>query len=314
MSTNIIPSISVVTTMYKSDEFLNEFYQRTIKSVKEITNNYEIIMINDGCPNNSFDIAKKIANKDQNVKIINLSCNFGHHKAIMTGLSYAIGGYIFLIDCDLEEQPEDLNKFWDKINEEKSDVVVSVLQNRKGGFFEKYIDGLFYTVFNFLSDKKIPKNTSTITLMKRNYVDALLLYKEQNLFFHGLRSLAGFKQSIIKIIKHSRSGNRTYTLTKRIKLFINCITSFSSRPLYYIFVLGIIISFTSIIFGGYLFYRKIFYSYALSGWTSLMVSIWFIGGIITLCLGIIAIYLAKIFIEVKNRPYTIVESIYSKKR
>jgi len=218
-----------------------------------------------------------------------------------------------LIDCDLEEQPEDLIEFYQKMLDKQCDAVVSQLFKRKGGFVEKYIDGLFYTFFNFLSESKIPKNTSTMTLMNEKFRNALVEYKERSLYFHGIRSLIGFKQEIVHINKSRRESARTYTTQKKLALLINCITAFSAKPLYYISYLGGIISAGSFIFIAKLLFDKIFFSIPIEGWTSLMVSIWFIGGVILLSLGVVAIYLAKIFTEVKNRPYSTISEIYTTK-
>ncbi len=302
--------ISIVTTMYKSDDFLNEFHRRVSKVAIQITPDYEIIFINDGCPQNSLLIAKCIADNDSHVKVVNLSRNFGHHKAMMTGLGRASGDYIFLLDCDLEEQPEDLLVFYKKMQDTNCDVVISQLIKRKGGFCEKYIDGLFYTLFNFLSESKIPKNTSTMTLMNKRFKEDLVKYQEKNIYFHGVRSLIGFHQEIVYIDKIKRFGVRTYTTSKKLALLVNSVTSFSAKPLYYISYLGAFIFCISFLFIAKLVFDKIFFSVPIEGWTSVMVSIWFIGGIILLSLGVVAIYLAKIFTEVKDRPYSTISEVY----
>ena len=304
--------LSIVTTTYKSTEFLREFHLRMSNVVKKITDDYEIIFVNDGCPDGSLRVLREIVNQDGKSKLINLSRNFGHHKAMMTGIEHTQGDYIFTIDCDLEEQPEELVKFYQKILQDDDDCINSVIHARKGGLIERKFDGLFYPVFNFLSNQKIAKNLCTASLMSKRYVASLVKYREQVCYLAGIKALNGFKKSCISIKKTSREGKRSYNFLRRVALAVDSITSFSSKPLYYIFYLGTFISSCSTIFGFWLLYKKLFQSVRIEGWSSIMVSLWFIAGVITMSLGIISIYLAKIFTEITPRPYVTIEGIYQK--
>ena len=141
--------LSIVTTLYKSSEYVEEFYKRITKEAKKITDDYEIIFVDDGSPDDSLKKCVSLHKQDQKIKVIELSRNFGHHKAIMTGLSYAKGDFVFLIDSDLEEDPEFLEIFWEELQSgEDLDVVYGLQKSRKGGWFEKFSGGLFYKVFN----------------------------------------------------------------------------------------------------------------------------------------------------------------------
>jgi putative glycosyltransferase len=305
--------LSIVTTMYYSSPYLNEFYERITKEAEKITNDYEIIFVDDGSPDDSLDKAVKIQKNDSKVKVIELSRNFGHHKAIMTGLSHANGEYIFLIDIDLEEEPELLSKFWNEINSHNNiDAVYGVQEIRKGKIFERWSGNLFYKIFNKLTSVKIPKNLVTCRLTNKKYNEALISFKEQEIFLAGLWVLLGFKQLPIKIKKHSYSKT-TYSFSKKVSITLNAIFSFSNTPLKFIFYLGISISIISSLYIFYLLFNKFFYNIAITGWTSIVISIWFLGGLIIFSLGIIGIYLSKIFIETKNRPYTIIKEIYETK-
>lgn len=304
--------LSIVTTLYKSSPYVDEFYTRLSKEAKKITDDYEIIFVEDGSPDDSLQKAVALYEKDNKVKVIELSRNFGHHKAIMTGLSHARGEFVFLIDSDLEEEPELLGKFWKELQKEKDiDVVYGVQESRKGGWFEKYSGGLFWKLINFMSPIKIPSNMITARLMTNKYNQSLITYKESEIFIGGIWAHAGFKQKEIEVKKGSQSET-TYTLKRKLELFINSITSFSSKPLIYIFYIGLITTFFSTIYILKLVVNKLFFGLAFEGWTSLIVSVWFFGGLIILLLGIIGIYLSKIFIEVKQRPYTIVRNIFNK--
>ena len=143
--------LSIVTTLYKSSPYIDEFYARISKEAQKITDDYEIIFVDDGSPDDSLQKAVALYEKDSKVKVIELSRNFGHHKAIMTGLSHAKGEFVFLIDSDLEEEPELLGKFWEELHKEKElDVVFGVQESRKGGWFEKFTGGLFWKLINFM--------------------------------------------------------------------------------------------------------------------------------------------------------------------
>lgn len=302
--------LSIVTTLYKSSPYVNEFYERISVEAKKIADDYEIIFVDDGSPDDSLQKVITLHQQDSKVVVIELSRNFGHHKAIMTGLSHATGDYVFLIDSDLEEEPELLGKFWEVLHKDKDiDVIYGVQETRKGGWFEKWSGSLFWKLINFMSPIKIPSNLITTRLMTKKYNLSLTAYKESEIFIGGIWSHAGFKQRALQVTKGSHSET-TYTLKRKLSLFVNSITSFSSKPLMYIFYIGLITTFISTIFILKLIIDKLFFGLAFKGWTSLIVSVWFFGGLIILLLGTIGIYLSKIFIEVKNRPYTIIRNTY----
>jgi putative glycosyltransferase len=301
--------LSIVTTMYWSETYLEEFYQRCKTEVQKITNDYEIIFVNDGSPDHSLQKAIKLSERDDQVVVVDLSRNFGHHKAMMTGLSYTSGDLIFLIDSDLEEEPELLQIFYSRLTEENCDVVFGVQESRKGNIFEKWTGEIFYRIINYLSEIEMPRNIITARLMSRRYVDSLLKFKEQEIFLAGIWYITGFNQIAVEVVKHSTSKT-TYKLKNKVAMVINAVTSFSNKPLLLIFNLGMTITIISFFYILYLIVRKVFYAQSLEGWTSLIVSVWFIGGLIISFIGIVGIYLSKIFIETKSRPYTIIREIY----
>jgi len=301
--------LSIVTTMYFSSSYLKDFYTRICAATQKITDDFEIIFVNDGSPDDALDIAISLYEKDKRVKIIDLSRNFGHHKAMMTGLSHAKGDLIFLIDCDLEEEPELLKGFYEKYVSSEVDVVFGVQQRRKGELFECISGDIFYTLFNFLSTYPVPKNIITARLMSMRYVKALVSYKEQESFMAGLWAITGFKQVPIVVNKHSK-GNSTYDLRRKIAIFVNSITSFSNKPLIYIFYLACFILFLSSIAALHLIIKRVFFGVLLAGWPSTMVSIWMLGGLTIFCIGLVGIYLSKIYTETKQRPYTLIRNIY----
>jgi putative glycosyltransferase len=234
------PHISIVTTLYKSERFLDSFVAQCQTAMFEINcDNYEIVFVNDGSPDQSLDKVLKINETNNHIVAVDLSRNFGHHYAIMAGLNYASGDYIFLIDCDLEVPPTQIPVFYEKfMQEENCDVIFGIQEVRKGSFFERTVGGLFYKFFNSLTDTRIPDNLLTERLMSRRYVDELIKMGDKNIFMAGMMQWVGFKQIPITINKGQREGKSTYTLGKRISLSMQAITSFSSYPLVMLFKIG----------------------------------------------------------------------------
>lgn len=303
--------LSIVTTLYSSAPYLEEFYNRIRTAAEKITSNYEIIFVNDSSPDNSFNIAISLYERDDRVKVIDLSRNFGQHKAMMAGLAHARGELIFLIDCDLEEEPELLETFHSVIKDSGADVVYGVRDTQKSRLFERITVTLFYKLFDLLSSYPVPSNPLNTRLMSQKYVASLLEHREREFYMAGLWAITGFKQVPLIAKKHSK-GSSSYTLRRKISIFVNAITSFSNQPLIFIFYLGCAILFLSSISALYLIVRRIFSGVLLTGWPSLIVSVWLLGGMTIFSLGVIGIYLSKIFLETKQRPYTIIRQIYER--
>jgi putative glycosyltransferase len=302
--------LSIVASMYHSAGSLVEFHRRCAASAAKIgLSDFEFVLVNDGSPDDSLGVALKLRCQDPRVVVVDLSRNFGHHKAMMTGLKHARGELVFLIDCDLEEAPELLESFHAEMQRAPSDVVYGQQESRRGGIFERFSGACFYWILNLLSAYPLPSNVLTARLMTRRYVQSLIRHRDQEVFILGLWSITGFEQRAVKAEKASHSRS-TYTLARKLALTVNAVTSFSNKPLVYIAYLGLSISLVAILCAIYLAIRRIFFGDYLVGWPSLIVSIWLLGGLTILCLGVIAIYLSKIFTETKRRPYTIVRQIH----
>jgi putative glycosyltransferase len=297
--------------LYRSASYLEDFYTRICACAGEITNDYEIIFVNDGSPDNSLDIAMSLYERYDRVRIIDLSRNFGHHKAIMTGLAHAKGALVFLIDSDLEEEPELLRKFYDKLKNSDADVVYGMQETRKGSFIERITGSIFYRMINLLSSHPVPANLLTVRLMSRRYTASLVQHKDREIFLAGLWIITGYKQKPVFVNK-THKGSTTYGFGRKVANLVNAVTSFSNKPLVFIFYLGCMISLISGIAALYLIVRRVLFGIYLAGWPSLIVSIWLLSGIMIWCLGVIGIYLSKIFTETKHRPYTVIRQIYER--
>lgn len=187
--------LSVVATLYRSASYIAEFHRRASAAARQLAgDDYEIVLVNDGSPDDSLDLAVRLAESDEHVLVVDLSRNFGHHKAMMTGLGYARGEQVFLIDSDLEEEPECLLSFAEEMRREPCDVVHGVQEQRKGGWLERWSGLWFYRLFKLLTGFSLPENLVTARLMSRRYVDALLRHKEREVFMAGLWYITGFVQ------------------------------------------------------------------------------------------------------------------------
>lgn len=303
--------LSIVTTLYKSAAYLPEFHRRVTETAEQLGLRFEIIYVNDGSPDDSQAVAEALCDQDARARVLELSRNFGHHKAIMTGLAEARGELVFLIDSDLEEQPEWLGEFFATLRAYGADVVYGVQESRKGGFWERWTGALFYRLFAVLSNCPISRNVVMARLMTRNYVRALVAHEDREVFLAGLLALTGFRQQPVTVRKLSK-GSTTYTFRRKMALLTNAVTSFSVVPLWGIFYLGCSILTLATGAAATAVMQRLF-GQVLSGWTSVIISIWLLGGLCLFALGIIGIYLAKVFAEVKRRPYTIVRKVYGRR-
>lgn len=306
--------LSIVATLYQSAPYIAQFHARTSAAAQAMVGDgYEIVLVNDGSPDDSLSLARQLTEQDPHVVLVDLSRNFGHHKAMMTGLAHAHGEFVFLLDSDLEEEPEWLQRFAQQMQETDCDVVYGVQETRKGNWFERWSGRWFYRSFKAITGMALPENVVTARLMRRSYVDALLRHQEREVFMAGLWHITGFDQRPHLVHKHSASET-TYTLRRKMSLLVNSVTSFSNAPLVSIFYIGVSISLFAIVYIAYLAVHWLFLATPLSGWTSVMASIWLLGGMVISFIGVVGIYLSKIFSETKQRPYTIVRQVYAKRQ
>jgi putative glycosyltransferase len=302
--------LSVVTMLYRSEAWLPEFHRRMTAAAGALTASFEIVYVNDGSPDASAALVRDLRQSDPRVVLVDLSRNFGHHQAAVAGLAQARGGRVFIIDVDLEEQPEWLGRFAQEHGRTRADVVFGVSGIRRGSPFRRRAGTMFWKLFNLLSDVKVPPNPCTVRLMSRRYVDALLRMPEKNLFLAGSYAWLGFEQVPVVVEKAVRPTRSSYTVPRLFSLFLDAVTSFTSYPLRLIFVIGVFIASAALVFGTLLAAWKVAEPDAVAlGWPSVIVSIWFLGGLTIAFLGVIGIYLSKIFLEAKDRPLYVVRSV-----
>lgn len=296
--------ISVVVPMYFEEDNVQLCYDKLSGVLKDYS--YELIFVNDGSTDKTFDLLEALSQKDPNVKVISFSRNFGHQMAVSAGIEYASGDAVVLIDADLQDPPEVILGMIAKW-QEGYDVVYGKRSKREGETaFKKLTAKCFYRFLNHMSDVDIPKDTGDFRLMDRKVVNALLTMPENNRFIRGMVSWVGFKQTYIEYVRLPRQNGETkYPLKKMLHFAADAIIGFSTKPLRMITDLGVL---TILIAIGILVYAIIskIMGNTTAGWTSIMVAISFFSGIQLIGLGIVGEYLARIYDEAKGRPHYIV--------
>lgn len=299
------PHISVVSPVYKAERIVPELVRRIFQSVSSITSNFEIILVCDGSPDNSWVEIDKCCRNDTRVVGINLSRNFGQHNAITAGLKCSRGDWIIVLDCDLQDNPYEIPALYRKATE-GYDIVVTKRLLRKDGFFKRLSSTIFNKFYNFVSGLNIDKSISNFGIYSRAVIDEFNNMGEVARSFQSLISYLGFATAAIELPHSDRfEGKSSYSLKTLFQLGTDVIISNSNKPLKLAIGLGGIVTFISIVL---IIYNFVLYftRNVISGFSSTIISIWFIGGLNMLMLGVFGLYIDKIFNQVKNRPLFII--------
>ena len=303
---NDTPHISVVIPVYECSQFLNDLYTRLKNALEEITGDFEIILVNDASPGNDWDIIQELSTQDKRVKGINFSKNFGQHYAITAGLDHCSGTWVVVMDGDLQDQPEEIKKLYD-LALKGYDIVLGRRNRRKDGFFKRIVSKLFYKLFGYLTETKQDEGIGNFGIYSRNVVNTICNMRENLRFFPTMVRWVGFKKAVVNIDHEKRKyGKSSYSYGKLLKLALNVIIAFSDKPLRLTVKLGFFISFFSFLYALFIVIRAFMGIRSIEGWPSLIVSIWFLSGLIIFILGFIGIYISRIFDETKKRPIYVV--------
>ncbi len=305
------PTISIVCPVYNEEEVIDIFLGNIIAILEKINKTYEIIFINDGSTDDTFNIILNAKTRHKNIFILNLSRNFGKEAALTAGLEYANGEAVIPIDVDLQDPPELIVKFIEKW-EEGYDVVLAKRVDRSSDSFAKKLSAeFFYKIHNKISDISMPNNVGDYRLMSRKVIETLKKLPENQRFMKGLFAWAGYKTAIIEYKRETRvAGDSSFNGWKLWNFALDGITSFSTVPLRIWLYLGIVISILAFIYGSIIIIRTLIFDVDLPGYASLLAAILFLGGIQLIGIGILGEYIGRTYKESKRRPSYIIDEIY----
>ncbi len=300
-------SISVVIPIFGQQSVLEPLASRLGQTLAQLTDTHEIILVNDGSPDQSWEVIKRLAKNNPRIKGINLSRNFGQHHAISAGLDHAQGDWVVVMDGDLQDQPEEIAKLYSGVKK-GFDMALAKRKERQDTLRKKISSKLFYFVFNFLSNASMNNKVANFGIYSKDVIQQIVRMKEQTRFFPAFINWVGFSKVYVDV-NHSQSdgGKSTYNLKKLIRLAEISILSYSDKPIRLTVQMGLSLSFLSILGGVYFICRKLFLGVPITGWTSLMVSLYFIGGLILFNIGVLGLYIGRIFEETKNRPLYLIK-------
>ncbi len=307
--TNKKPKISFVSPVYRAENILEKLVFEINEVMETVSESFEIILVDDRSPDNSWEIMKSLSKKYTQVKSIRLSKNFGQHPTIMAGLSLAKGDWVVVMDCDLQDQPKEVRKLYDKALE-GYDAVLAKRSMRKDTFLKRMSSLLFSKIYGFFTDTKYDNEIANFGIYNRKVIDSILQVSDYIKFFPLFVKFVGFKSVSIEVEHSEREeGSSRYSLSALISLAFNTIISFSNKPLKLFVKFGMLISLLSFLSGIYTIYLSLNGEIEVLGYSSLIVSIWFLSGVVITTIGITGIYIGKIFDQVKKRPVYIIDEI-----
>ena len=299
--------LSIVSPVYKAEQCLQELVSQLETEVVKITTSYEIILVEDCGPDNSWETIEELCLTKTNIIGIKLSRNFGQHYAITAGLDQSIGEWVVVMDCDLQDRPDQILKLYNKALE-GFDIVQGRRENRKDSFFKRGFSWCFYRALAYLSGYSQDNTIANFGIYNRKVINAIVSMRESIRFFPTMVAWVGFKKTSIKIEHSERAeGNSSYTLSKLFNLAFDIILAYSDKPLRIIVKLGLLTSISSFIYLLYNIYKYFSGQIVVLGYMSLIISIWFLSGLVMLMLGIVGLYIGKTFESSKNRPIYIVD-------
>lgn len=300
------PHISVVIPEYRGEKMVSELVERLIKSISIITDSFEIILVNDASPDNTWAAIEHECKKDKRVKGLNLSRNFGQHYAITAGLNYATGDWVIVMDCDLQDVPEEIPNLYKKA-QEGYDIVYARRVVKHVGWWKRFSSTAFHTVFDWLSGSKTDPTIANYGIYCKKSIDAYNAIPQQARAFGAILDIVGFKKGYYNVEQaESARGGSSYSLRKLLKLTFDLIISNTNKPLRFAVELGFCMSAFSFLLALYNLIAKWVGIIQVEGYTTTVFSIWFVGGLMLFVMGIMGLYIGKIFDQVKGHPLYVV--------
>lgn len=299
--------LSIVVPVYQAENIITELISRIKSAVNDIAGDYQIILIDDGSKDNSWKIINDICAVQKNIKALRLSRNFGQQHAITAGLDYAEGDWIVVMDCDLQDRPEEIVRLYNTAME-GYDIVFAKRINRKDTFLTTLFSKLFYSTYSYLTGIKQDASIANFGVYSSKVINVIKNMKEPMRAFSSMARWVGFKRTSIEVEHGERlNGKSSNTISKKVNLALDIMLSYSDKPLKIIVSIGFLISMASFIAALLLLYRYLKGEIVVLGYTSIMISVWLLGGVIIFILGVVGLYIAKIFSGVKDRPLYIVD-------
>lgn len=299
--------ISVVVPVYKGEPFMDDLYKRVAGTLNSTEYQFELILVNDQSPDNSWEKIEQLASNYQEVVGLNLSRNFGQHAAITAGLSEAKGEVVVVMDCDLQDVPEEIPNLVSKIIE-GYDVVFARRVQRNDSFFKKMFSKWFYKVLSYLTGIKMDHTIANYGAYRKEVIESILSMGDYVRYLPTMVKWVGFNSTSIEVKHDSRSvGESSYNFKSLIRLGVNVVVTFSDKPLRLMVNIGLFISVGSFLLA--ILYATLYFTNQIEvlGYTSLIISIWFVGGVVITFLGLIGTYIGKMFDQTKNRPVFIIK-------
>lgn len=303
---NSNPVLSIVIPVYKAETCLNELYRRLKIELEKISSKFEILFIEDCGGDNSWSIICELAKQDPRVKGFQFSRNFGQHYGITAGIDHCIGDWIVVMDCDLQDPPEEISKLYAKA-QEGFDIVIARRTERSDTYFKKITSHCFYKIFSYLADLDFDGSFGNFRIFSKKVAANFRLLREELRYFASLVDWLGFRVAYVEVAHSERfEGKSSYTYRKLIKLALDTILASSDKPLKMTVKFGFFVTSLSFLVGLFFLFKALFFGIPVSGWASLIVSIYFLSGIIIATLGMIGVYLGKTFDQTKQRPLYII--------
>lgn len=299
--------LAIVSPVYKARECVDELHRRLVEAASAITDRFEIVLVEDFGRDGSWERMVEIAAGDPRVKLVKMSRNFGQHTAISAGLDVVDGDWVVVMDCDLQDRPEEIAKLYAKA-QEGHDVVFARRFERIDSLYRRFVSWAFIKFYNYLGDIRVDNSTANFSIVSRRVVDNLRLFRERNRSYPMFVEAVGFKKTVVDVEHASRfAGKSSYSFAKLLDFAIQCIVAQSNKPLRLSIKAGFSLALASGAYAAWLVFRYFYHGVSLQGWTSIMVLISFFFGLLFANLGVVGLYVGKIFDEVKGRPLYTVE-------
>lgn len=309
MTSKPIPDISVVIPVYQAENLIHELLRQLTNELKSITNQYEIILVEDRSPDNSWVELQKSTKLYPNVKAVRLSRNYGQHYAISAGLALAKGAWIVVMDCDLQDQPSEIPKLYEE-SKKGFDIVLARRVERQDNWMKRLSSKLFYRALGYLTGTEQDSSVANFGIYSRKVISAINKMPESIRYFPTMVRWVGFKSTKLDVVHAARpTGKTSYNFKKLLNLSLDICLANSDKPIRLTIKLGLLVAFTGFIFATYVAIKALLGEIQVLGYASLLISVWVLSGLIICIIGVVGLYVGKSFEGIKNRPLYVIDEV-----